>query len=85
MILIDLVARRPQRTTSGSDSPPSIAPRDAVYKMLRNATSFARFVEDVDDLREIDPIHYLSSNLCPRVGHPEVRDAVRLARASAGP
>jgi hypothetical protein len=53
--------------------------------MLRNATSFARLVEDVDDLREIDPTHYLSGNLCLRAGHPEVLEAVRLARGSAGP
>jgi hypothetical protein len=84
MILIDLVARPPQRTTAGPGSP-LLAPRDAVYKMLRNATSFARFVEDVDDLREIDPTRYPNGNVCPRAGHPGVREAVRLARASAGP
>jgi carbon monoxide dehydrogenase subunit G len=34
------------------------APRDAVYKMLRDATSFVRFVDGVHDLREIDSSHY---------------------------
>jgi carbon monoxide dehydrogenase subunit G len=34
------------------------APRDAVYKALRDATSFVRFVDGVQDLKEIDSTHY---------------------------
>lgn len=34
------------------------APRDVVYKTLRDANSFARFVEGVHNLKEIDPNHY---------------------------
>ena len=34
------------------------APRDAVYKALRDASSFVRFVDGVQDLRQIDPTHY---------------------------
>ena len=33
------------------------APRDAVYKALRDATPFVHFV-DVHDLTEINPSHY---------------------------
>lgn len=33
------------------------ATRDAVYKMLRDATSFVRFGDGVHDLRGIDPTH----------------------------
>ena len=34
------------------------APRDVVYKTLRDASSFVRFVDGVQDLKEIDPTHY---------------------------
>jgi carbon monoxide dehydrogenase subunit G len=34
------------------------APRDAVFKALRDANSYARFVDGVHDLKEIDPTHY---------------------------
>jgi uncharacterized protein len=34
------------------------APRDVVYKALRDATSFVRFVDGVQDLKQIDPTHY---------------------------
>jgi carbon monoxide dehydrogenase subunit G len=34
------------------------APRDVVYKTLRDASSFVRFVDGVHDLKEIDPTHY---------------------------
>jgi len=33
------------------------APRDVVFKALRDASSFVRFVEGVSDLKEIDPTH----------------------------
>ena len=34
------------------------APRDVVYKTLRDPNSFVRFVDGVSDLKEIDPTHY---------------------------
>ena len=34
------------------------APRDVVFKTLRDASSFVRFVDGVHDLKEIDPTHY---------------------------
>src|SRR5436305_4939500 len=34
------------------------APRDVVYKTLRDPNSFVRFVDGVQDLKEIDPTHY---------------------------
>jgi len=34
------------------------APRDVVFKTLRDASSFVRFVDGVQDLKEIDPTHY---------------------------
>jgi carbon monoxide dehydrogenase subunit G len=34
------------------------APRDDVFKVLRDASSFVRLVDGVSDLKEIDPIHY---------------------------
>lgn len=34
------------------------APRDVVFRTLRDATSFVRFVDGVHDLKEIDPTHY---------------------------
>lgn len=34
------------------------APRDVVYRTLRDAQSFVRFVDGVRDLKEIDPTHY---------------------------
>jgi uncharacterized protein len=34
------------------------APRDAVFKTLRDASSFVRFVDGVSDLKELDPTHY---------------------------
>jgi carbon monoxide dehydrogenase subunit G len=34
------------------------APRDVVYKTLRDASSFVRFVDGVQDLKEVDPTHY---------------------------
>ena len=34
------------------------APRDVVYKTLRDPSSFVRFVDGVSDLKEIDPTHY---------------------------
>ena len=34
------------------------APRDVVYKTLRDASSFVRFVDGVHDLKELDPTHY---------------------------
>ena len=34
------------------------APRDVVFKALRDASSFVRFVDGVHDLKEIDPTHY---------------------------
>lgn len=34
------------------------APRDIIFKLLRNAGSFVRFVDGVQDLKEIDATHY---------------------------
>ena len=34
------------------------APRDEVFKTLRDASSFVRFVDGVHDLKELDPTHY---------------------------
>ncbi len=34
------------------------APREVVFKTLRDASSFVRFVDGVHDLKEIDPTHY---------------------------
>jgi carbon monoxide dehydrogenase subunit G len=34
------------------------APRDAVFRTLRDAQSFVRFVDGVRDLKELDPTHY---------------------------
>jgi carbon monoxide dehydrogenase subunit G len=34
------------------------APRDVVFRTLRDAQSFVRFVDGVRDLKEIDPTHY---------------------------
>ena len=34
------------------------APRDVVFRTLRQANSFVRFVDGVHDLKEIDPTHY---------------------------
>ena len=34
------------------------APRDVVFKTLRDAQSFVRFVDGVHDLKELDPTHY---------------------------
>jgi carbon monoxide dehydrogenase subunit G len=34
------------------------APRDDVFKALRDASSFVRLVDGVSDLKEIDPTHY---------------------------
>lgn len=34
------------------------APRDVVFRTLREANSFVRFVDGVHDLKEIDPTHY---------------------------
>jgi carbon monoxide dehydrogenase subunit G len=34
------------------------APRAAVFGALRDASSFVRFVDGVQDLKEIDPTHY---------------------------
>ena len=34
------------------------APRDVVFKTLRDPNSFVRFVDGVHDLKEIDPTHY---------------------------
>ena len=34
------------------------APRDVVFKTLRDASSFVRFVDGVHDLKELDPTHY---------------------------
>ena len=34
------------------------APRDVVYRTLRDPSSFVRFVDGVSDLKEIDPTHY---------------------------
>lgn len=34
------------------------APRDAVFKTLREASSFVRFIDGIQDLKEIDPTHY---------------------------
>ena len=34
------------------------APRDVVFRTLRDANSFVRFVDGVQDLQEIDPTHY---------------------------
>jgi carbon monoxide dehydrogenase subunit G len=34
------------------------APRDEVFRTLRDANSFVRFVDGVQDLKEIDPTHY---------------------------
>jgi uncharacterized protein len=34
------------------------APRDVVFRTLRDANSFVRFVDGVHDLKEIDPTHY---------------------------
>ena len=34
------------------------APRDVVFKTLRDPSSFVRFVDGVSDLKEIDPTHY---------------------------
>src|SRR6476659_878065 len=34
------------------------APRDVVYRTLRDPNSFVRFVDGVSDLKEVDPTHY---------------------------
>lgn len=34
------------------------APRDVVFRTLRDPSSFVRFVDGVQDLKEIDPTHY---------------------------
>ena len=34
------------------------APRDVLFKTLRDPSSFVRFVDGVSDLKEIDPTHY---------------------------
>jgi carbon monoxide dehydrogenase subunit G len=34
------------------------APRDVVFKTLRDANSFVRFVDGVSDLKEVDSTHY---------------------------
>lgn len=34
------------------------APRDVVFRTLRQANSFVRFLDGVHDLKEIDPTHY---------------------------
>ncbi len=34
------------------------APREVVFKALRDASSFVRFVDSVNDLKEIDSTHY---------------------------
>ena len=34
------------------------APRDVVFRTLRDPSSFVRFVDGVSDLKEIDPTHY---------------------------
>jgi uncharacterized protein len=34
------------------------APRDVVFRTLREVNSFVRFVDGVHDLKEIDPTHY---------------------------
>jgi carbon monoxide dehydrogenase subunit G len=34
------------------------APRDVVFRTLRDAQSFVRFVDGVRDLKELDPTHY---------------------------
>jgi carbon monoxide dehydrogenase subunit G len=34
------------------------APRDVVFNTLRDARSFVKFVDGVQDLKEIDPTHY---------------------------
>src|SRR3954454_9720563 len=34
------------------------APRDVVFKTLRDPSSFVKFVDGVSDLKEIDPTHY---------------------------
>ena len=34
------------------------APRDVVFKTLRDPNSFVRFVDGVSDLKELDPTHY---------------------------
>jgi hypothetical protein len=36
------------------------APRDVVFKTLRDAQSFVRFVDGVHDLKELDPTHYVA-------------------------
>jgi carbon monoxide dehydrogenase subunit G len=34
------------------------APRDVVFNTLRDASSFVKFVDGVQDLKELDPTHY---------------------------
>jgi len=34
------------------------APRDVVFRTLRDPTSFVRFVDGVSELKELDPTHY---------------------------
>lgn len=34
------------------------APRDVVFKTLRDPSAFVKFVDGVQDLKEIDPTHY---------------------------
>src|SRR4029079_3513285 len=34
------------------------APRNVVFKTLRDPSSFVRFVDGVSDLKEVDPTHY---------------------------
>ena len=34
------------------------APRDVVFKAIRDPSSFVKFVDGVSDLKEIDPTHY---------------------------
>ena len=37
------------------------APRDVVFRTLRDAQSFVRFVDGVRDLKELDPTHYVAT------------------------
>ena len=60
------------------------APREVVFKTLRDASSFVRFVDGVHDLKEIDPNHY-EATFETRVAYMKFKFAVtvEVTRAEA--
>jgi carbon monoxide dehydrogenase subunit G len=51
------------------------APRDVVFRTLRNPNSFVRFVDGVSDLKELDPTHY-AANFETKVAYLKFKFAV---------